>query len=210
MGQKINPTGFRIGISKDWSSKWFADKKEYSKNTVEDYKIRRFLEKKFEPAGLKDILIERSGNILNITVRVSNPGVVIGKGGSGVESAEKEIKKITKSVVRITAEEVKVPEIHANIVANNIYRQLKKRVKYNKAATQAMRAAMDKGAKGVRIKVSGLLSGGSSIARTETFKEGSIPAQKLRADIDYAQLHAHMMYGAIGIKVWIYKGDLEL
>jgi small subunit ribosomal protein S3 len=210
MGQKINPTGFRIGISKDWSSKWFAEKNEYSKNTIEDYKIRRFLEKKFEPAGLKDILIERSGNILNVTVRVSNPGVVIGKGGSGVESAEKEIKKITKSVIRITAEEVKVPEIHSSIVANNIYRQLKKRVKYNRAAQQAIKAAMDKGAKGIRIKISGLLGGGSSIARTETFKEGSIPAQKLRADIDYAQLHAHMMYGAIGIKVWIYKGDLEL
>jgi small subunit ribosomal protein S3 len=210
MGQKINPTGFRIGISKDWSSKWFAEKNEYSKNTIEDYKIRRFLEKKFEPAGLKDILIERSGNILNVTIRVSNPGVVIGKGGAGVESAEKEIKKITKSVVRITAEEVKVPEIHASIVANNIYRQLKKRIKANRAAQQAVKAAMDKGAKGIRIKVSGLLGGGSTIARTETFREGSIPAQKLRADIDYAQLHAHMMYGAIGIKVWIYKGDLEL
>jgi small subunit ribosomal protein S3 len=210
MGQKINPTGFRIGISKDWSSKWFAEKNEYSKNTIEDYKIRRFLEKKFEPAGLKDILIERSGNILNVTIRVSNPGVVIGKGGAGVESAEKEIKKITKSVVKITAEEVKVPEIHANIVANNIYKQLKKRVKANRAAQQAVKAAMDKGAKGIRIKVSGLLGGGSSIARSETFREGSIPAQKLRADIDYAQLHAHMMYGAIGIKVWIYKGDLEI
>ena len=210
MGQKINPTGFRIGISKDWSSKWFAEKNEYSKNTIEDYKIRRLLEKKFEPAGLKDILIERSGNILNVTVRVSNPGDDIGKGGSGVESAEKEIKKITKSVIRITAEEVKVPEIHSSIVANNIYRQLKKRVKYNRAAQQAIKAAMDKGAKGIRIKISGLLGGGSSIARTETFKEGSITAQKLSADIDYAQLHAHMMYGAIGIKVWIYKGDLEL
>jgi len=210
MGQKINPTGFRIGISKDWSSKWFAEKNEYSKNTIEDYKIRRFLEKKFEPAGLKDVLIERSGNILNVTIRVSNPGVVIGKGGAGVESAEKEIKKLTKSVIKITAEEVKNPEVHASIVANNIYRQLKKRVKYNKAIQQAIRSAMDKGAKGIRIKVSGLLGGGSSIARTETFREGSIPAQKLRADIDYAQLHAHMMYGAIGIKVWIYKGDLEL
>jgi len=210
MGQKINPTGFRIGISKDWSSKWFADKKEYAKYAVEDHKIRRFLEKKFEPAGLKDVLIERSGNILNVTIRVSNPGVVIGKGGAGVESAEKEIKKLTKSVIKITAEEVKNPEVHASIVANNIYRQLKKRVKYNKAIQQAIRSAMDKGAKGIRIKVSGLLGGGSSIARTETFREGSIPAQKLRADIDYAQLHAHMMYGAIGIKVWIYKGDLEL
>jgi small subunit ribosomal protein S3 len=210
MGQKINPTGFRIGISKDWNSKWFVDKKEYSKYAVEDFRIRRFLEKKFEPAGLKDVLLERSGNILSVTIRVSNPGVVIGKGGAGVESAEKEIKKLTKSTVKITAEEVKNPEIHARIVANNIVRQLKKRVKPNRASQMAMNAAMEKGAKGIKIKVSGLLGGGSSIARVETFMQGSIPAQKLRADIDYAQVDAHMLFGAIGIKVWIYKGDLEI
>lgn len=210
MGQKINPTGFRIGISKDWSSKWFADKKEYSKNTIEDHKIRKFLERKFEPAGLKDVLLERSGNILNITIRVSNPGVVIGKGGAGVEGAEKEIKKLTKSVVKITAEEVKNPEIHARIVANNIVRQLKKRVKPGRAAQQAMNAAMEKGAKGIRIRISGLLGGPSTIARTEPYSIGSIPSQKLRADIDYAQVDAHMLFGSIGIKVWIYKGDLEI
>lgn len=210
MGQKINPVGFRIGVSKDWSSKWYYDKSEYSKYAVEDHKIRRYLEKKFDLAGLKDVLIERSGNILNLTIRVSNPGVVIGKGGSGVESAEKDIKKMTKSVVKITAEEVKLPEIQANIVANNIYKQLKKRVKANRAVQQAIRAAMDKGAKGIKVRISGLLGGGSSIARTETLKEGSIPVQRLRADIDYAQVHAHMLYGAIGIKVWIYKGDKEL
>lgn len=210
MGQKINPVGFRIGVSKDWSSKWFYDKSDYSKYAVEDHKIRRYLEKKFDLAGLKDVLIERSGNILNLTIRVSNPGVVIGKGGAGVESAEKDIKKMTKSVVKITAEEVKLPELQANIVANNIYKQLKKRVKANRAASQAIRSAMEKGAKGIKIRVSGLLGGGSSIARTEVFKEGSIPVQKLRADIDYAQVHAHMLYGAIGIKVWIYKGDTEI
>lgn len=210
MGQKINPVGFRVGVSRDWSSKWFYDKSDYSKYAVEDNKIRRYLEKKFDLAGLKDVLIERSGNILNLTIRVSNPGVVIGKGGAGVESAEKDIKKMTKSVVKITAEEVKLPEIQANIVANNIYKQLKKRAKLNRVAAQAVRAAMDKGAKGIKIKVSGLIGGGSSIARTETYKEGSIPVQKLRADIDYAQVHAHMLFGAIGIKVWIYKGDTEL
>lgn len=210
MGQKINPIGFRIGISKDWNSKWFADKKEYAKFAVEDHKIRNFLEKRFEPAGLKEVILERSGNILNITIRVSHPGVVIGKGGSGVEAAEKEIKKITKSTVKITAEEVKNPEIHAKIVANNLVRQLKKRVKHSRAAQMAMNAAMEKGAKGIRIRFSGLLGGGSSIARTETYKLGSIPAQKLRADIDYAQVDAHMLFGAIGIKVWIYKGDLEI
>lgn len=210
MGQKINPVGFRVGISKDWSSKWFYDKSDYSTYAVEDHKIRRYLESKFDLAGLKDVLIERSGNLLNITIRVSNPGVVIGKGGAGVEAAEKDIKKLTKSVVKITAEEVKLPELQANIVANNIYKQLKKRVKAQRAVQQAIRSAMEKGAKGIKIRVSGLLGGGSSIARTETYKEGSIPVQRLRADIDYAQVHAHMMYGAIGIKVWIYKGDLEL
>lgn len=210
MGQKINPTGFRIGISKDWNSKWFADKKEYAKYAVEDHRIRTFLEKKFEPAGLKEVILERSGNILNIIIRVSNPGVVIGKAGAGVESAEKEIKKLTKSTVKITAEEVKNPEIHAKIVANNLVRQLKKRVKPARASQLAMNAAMEKGAKGIRIRFSGLLGGGSSIARTESYKLGSIPAQKLRADIDYAQVDAHMLFGAIGIKVWIYKGDLEI
>ena len=127
-----------------------------------------------------------------------------------LESAEKEIKKLTKSTVKITAEEIKNPEIHARIVANNIVRQLKKRVKPNRASQMAMNAAMEKGAKGIKIKVSGLLGGGSSIARVETFMQGSIPAQKLRADIDYAQVDAHMLFGAIGIKVWIYKGDLEI
>ena len=210
MGQKINPVGFRIGISKDWNSKWYADKKEYAKYAVEDHKIRRFLEKKFEPAGLKEVQLERSGNILNITIRVSNPGVVIGKGGAGVESAEKEIKKMTKATVKITAEEVKNPEIHARIVANNIVRQLKKRVKPNRAALMAMNSAMEKGAKGIRIRISGLLGGASSIARSEVYRLGSIPAQRLRADIDYAQVDAHMLFGAIGIKVWIYKGDLEI
>jgi len=210
MGQKINPIGFRVGISKDWTSKWFFDKKDYSKYVVEDERIRRFLVKKFEPAGLKDVLLERSGNILNITIRVSNPGVVIGKGGAGVESAEKELKKLTKSVLKITAEEVKFPEIQANIVANNIVRQLKKRVSARVAAQKAVTAAMEKGAKGVKVKMSGLLGGGSSIARVEKYEAGSIPNQKLKADIDYAQAHAHMMFGAIGIKVWIYKGDLEI
>lgn len=210
MGQKINPIGFRIGISKDWTSKWFFDKKDYSKYVVEDEKIRSYLSKKFEPAGLKDILLERTGNILSVIIRVSNPGVVIGKGGSGVESAEKELKKLTKSVLKITAEEVKVPEIQANIVANNIVRQLKKRVKPSRAAQMAVNAAIEKGAKGIKIRVSGLLSGGSSIARVEKYESGSIPNQRLRADIDYAQVHAHLLYGAIGIKVWIYKGDLEI
>jgi len=210
MGQKINPIGFRIGISKDWYSKWYSTPYDYPKLCVEDFKIRRYLEKRFEPAGLKDILIERSGNILNITIRVSSPGMVIGKGGAGVESAEKEIKKITKSSVKITAEEVKNPEVHAMIIAQKISNQMKKRVKHGRASQMAVKAAMDKGAKGIKIIISGCLSGGSSIARRETYKDGSIPTQRLRADIDYAQVHCQMPFGKIGIKVWVYKGDLEI
>ena len=210
MGQKINPIGFRVGISKDWYSKWYASPTDYPNIVVEDYKIRRFIEKRFEPAGLKDVLIERSGNLLNITIRVSSPGMVIGKGGSGVESAEKEIKKLTKSVVKITAEEVKNPEVHAMIIASKISNQMKKRVKHGRAAQMAVKSAIDKGAKGIKIIISGCLSGGSSIARRETYKDGSIPSQRLRADIDYAQVHCQMPFGKIGIKVWVYKGDLEI
>lgn len=210
MGQKIHPLGFRIGISKDWSSRWFADMKSYSIYLLEDQKIREFLKKKFDAAGLKSIEIERSVNEINIIVKVSKPGVVIGKGGAGVEEVEKELKKLTKSKIRLTAEEVKTPEIEAQLVADYISRQLKRRLPYRRLVLAAANSAMDKGAKGIKIKLSGLLSGGNSIGRTETIIRGSIPAQTLRADIDYAQVHCQMIFGTIGIKVWVYKGELTL
>lgn len=210
MGQKIHPYGFRVGISKPWRSRWFAEKATYGDLVVEDVKIRKFLKKHFELAGVKDIDIERSLNELKITMQVSKPGVVIGKGGSGVTGVQEELKKITKSKISLTAEEVKTPEIEAELVAQYISRQLKRRLPYRRVVTGALQAAMDKGAKGIKIKLAGLLGGSNSISRTETASLGSIPAQTLRADIDYAQVTCFQIYGTVGIKVWIYKGEVEL
>jgi len=209
MGQKINPVGFRVGITKNWSSKWFADKGEYAKLALEDRKIRNYLEKKFDLAGLKSVDIERSTNMIHVIVKVSKPGVVIGKGGSGIEQVQEELKELTDSKLSLTAEEVKTPELEAQLVANYICRQLKRRVPYRRVATHAAQAAMDKGAKGIKIKLSGLLSGGNSIARSERTVLGSVPTQTLRADIDYAQVDCHLLYGAVGIKVWIHKGEVK-
>jgi small subunit ribosomal protein S3 len=208
MGQKINPTGFRIGITKDWYSRWFADKKSYADLALEDMRIRKFLKEKFDLAGLKEVIIERSVNEISIIVRVSKPGLVIGRGGSGVEEVEKELKNITKSKIKLTAEEVKVPEIEAQLIGDYIYRQLKRRLPYRKVALSAANSAIERGAKGVKIRLSGLLSGGNTIARSEVISKGSVPSQTLRADIDYAQIDAHMLYGCVGIKVWVYKGEI--
>lgn len=209
MGQKINPTGFRIGITKDWYSRWFADKKSYADLALEDMRIRKFLKEKFDLAGLKEVIIERSVNEISIIVRVSKPGLVIGRGGSGVEEVEKELKNITKSKIKLTAEEIKVPEIEAQLIGDYIYRQLKRRLPYRKVALSAANSAIERGAKGVKIRLSGLLSGGNTIARSEVVSKGSVPSQTLRADIDYAQIDAHMLYGCVGIKVWVYKGEFE-
>lgn len=210
MGQKINPTGFRLGITQDWKSKWFARKDQYGDLIVEDKKIRDFLQKKFDTAGLKDIKIERSPNEVKITVRVSKPGIVIGKGGAGVEQIQKEMKSLTNSKVSITAEAVKTPEIEAQLVADYIARQIKRRTPYRRLMVSAAQSAMDKGAKGVRIQMAGLLGGGNSIARKESHSLGAVPTQTLRADIDYAQVNCNTIYGTVGIKVWIYKGEVEL
>ena len=207
MGQKINPTGYRLGITKDWSSRWYASKNAYADLALEDIKIRKFLQAKLEQAGLKVIEIERTENEVNIILKVSKPGMVIGKGGTGVEELEKSLKKITKAKVKITAEEVKTPELEAQLVADYIFRQLKRRIHYRRTAMFAVNSAMEKGAKGIKIRFSGVLSGSNTIARTETFTQGSIPLQTLRADIDYAQLECHLIYGTIGVKVWIYKGE---
>lgn len=210
MGQKIHPTGFRIGISKNWSSRWFAEKTKYGDLAIEDLKIRELLKKKFDMAGVKSVEIERSPNEVKITLQVSKPGVVIGKGGSGVTEVQEELKKLTKSKISLTAEEVKVPEIEAELVAQYIARQLKRRMPYRRIINSALQSAMDKGAKGIKIKLAGLLGGGNSIARSESLSLGTIPTQTLRADIDYAQLDCHMLFGCIGIKVWIYRGELEI
>ena len=208
MGQKINPTGFRVGVTKDWSSRWYADKTAYADKALEDIKIRKFLQDKLSVAGLKTVEIERTENEVAITIKVSKPGLVIGKGGAGVESLEKELKKLTPSKIKITAEEVKIPEIEAQLVAEYLCRQIKKRVPYRRVAVFAINSAIDKGAKGIKIKLAGVLSGSNTISRSEEFSLGSIPLQTLRADIDYAQLHCKLLFGTIGIKVWVYKGEI--
>ncbi len=210
MGQKINPIGYRVGISKNWSSRWFSSKKDYANLLIEDKKIRDFLNERLSTAGLKNVEIERTENEISILIKVSKPGVVIGRGGTGVEEIEKEIKKITRGKVKITAEGIKSSEVEAQLVGDYICRQLKRRVPYRRVVNFALSSAIDKGAKGIKIKLAGVLSGSNTISRSETYKLGSVPAQTLRADIDYAQIHCQMLFGTIGIKVWIYKGEIEL
>ena len=210
MGNKVNPVGFRIGISRDWESKWYADKKSYGKYALQDFRIRQILEKKFDLAGLRNIEIHRSLNDIKVTVYVSKPGVVIGKGGSIVTGAKDELEALTKSKVSISAEAIKVPELEAKLVGDFVARQLKRRKPYRSVINTAITSALDKGAKGIKIKVAGVLGGPMSIARSEFFTKGSVPNQTLRADIDYAQIHSQMIYGTIGIKVWMYKGEKTL
>lgn len=210
MGQKIHPYGFRVGISKPWRSNWFADKESYADLALEDHKIRELLEDRLLAAGLKEIDITRSVNELNIVLKVSRPGLVIGRKGSGVQQLEADLKEITDSKVKLTVEEIKTPEIEARLVAQYIDRQMKRRMSYRRVVQSALRSAMSKGAKGIKIRVSGVLSGGNTIARSEIYSEGSVPTQTLRADIDYAQHHCKRLFGIIGIKVWIYKGETEL
>jgi small subunit ribosomal protein S3 len=209
MAQKIHPYGFRLGINKDWKSRWLTDKRSFGLFVVEDFRLRRFIEGKLSTAGLESIHIERSTNDVNVIVRVSKPGVVIGRGGSGVEDLEKEIRKLTKSKVRLSVEEVKVPELNAQLVGDYIARQMKRRLPYRRVINSVINSAMDKGAKGIRVRVSGLLSGSNTIARTESYEKGTVPTQTIRADIDYAQIHCQMIFGTVGIKVWIYHGEVK-
>jgi small subunit ribosomal protein S3 len=210
MGQKIHPYGFRVGISKPWRSNWFAEKGNYADSALEDHKIREFLEESLSTAGLKEIMIERSVKNLDITLKVSRPGLVIGRKGSGIQQLEKDLRKLTDSDIRITVEEIKTPELEAKLVAEYISRQMQRRVPYRRVIKSAIRSAMDKGAKGIKIRVSGVLSGSNTISRSEVYSEGSIPTQTLRANIDYAQHHCKLLFGTIGIKVWIYKGEEEI
>jgi len=206
MGNKINPTGFRIGINKDWVSRWYLSKKAFSVALLEDQKIRKFLTKRFEMAGVKCVEIERSLNDVSILVKVSKPGVVIGRGGAGIDEVKEELKKIISTKMSLTVEEVKNAETDAQLVADFISRQLKRRMPYRRIMNGAINSAMERGAKGIKIKLAGLLGGGNTIARTETLSQGSVPAQTLRADIDFAKVDCLMLFGKIGIKVWIYKG----
>jgi small subunit ribosomal protein S3 len=210
MGHKVNPTGFRMGITKDWVSRWYLAKRSVAGALLEDQRLRKFLTKRFELAGVKSVEIERSLNDITVLVKVAKPGVVIGRGGAGVDEVREEIKKITNSKTSLTVEEVKNAETDAQLVADFISRQLKRRMPYRRVMNGAINSAMERGAKGIKIRLAGLLGGSMTIARTETLAQGSVPSQTIRADIDFAKVDCLMVFGKIGIKVWIYKGMKEI
>jgi len=207
MGQKTHPHGVRVGIIKDWDSKWYADKKTFGDNLVEDDKIRKYVKKKLFVAGVSKIEIERTAGKVKVKVNTAKPGIVIGKGGNLVEVLRGELQKITGKEVAVDIIEVKNPEVNAQLVAENIAGQIEKRVAFRRAMKQAMSRAMKMGAKGIKTSASGRLAG-AEIARTEHYHEGTIPLQTLRADIDYGFYEADTTYGKIGVKVWIYKGQV--
>ncbi|GAB3795774.1 30S ribosomal protein S3 [Virgibacillus kimchii] len=206
MGQKVNPTGLRIGVIKDWESKWYADK-EYSDLLHEDIKIREYLENRLSTAAVSSIDIERAANRVNITIHTGKPGMVIGKGGSEVEALRKSLNSLTGKRVHINIVEIKKVDLDANLVAENIARQLENRISFRRAQKQSIQRSMRAGAKGVRTQVSGRL-GGADIARAESYSEGTVPLHTLRADIDYGTAEADTTYGKLGVKVWIYRGEV--
>ncbi len=206
MGQKVNPHGLRVGIIKDWDTKWYADK-EFADYLVEDVKIRKFIKSKLYASGVSKIIIERTNDKVKITIRTAKPGVVIGKNGQAIEELKNEVQKISKQKVSINIEEIKRPELDAQLVAETIAQQLESRVTFRRAMKQAMGRTMKFGAKGIKTTVSGRL-GGAEIARSESYHDGTIPLQTLRADIDYGFAEADTTYGKLGVKVWIYKGEI--
>ena len=209
MGQKVNPSGFRVGVIKNWDSRWFVKRKDFADALVEDYKLRTILTKKLKSAGVPKIEIERDSNKIRLHIHCAKPGVVIGKGGAEIEKLKAFCKTITKKPVIINIVEVKNVDTNAQLVAENIAAQLEKRISFRRALKQSMGRAMKCGAKGIKTQVSGRLAG-AEIARTEHYHEGTIPLQTIRADIDYGFAEAATTYGIIGVKVWIYKGEILL
>mgnify|MGYP001277972184 CR=1 FL=1 len=207
MGQKVNPIGFRLGVNRSWDSLWFAKKNDYGKLLIEDYKIRQYIKKNIINAGVSEIMIERSSKKCTVSIHTSRPGFVIGKKGSDIEKIKKQLSKITKDEVSVNIKEIKKPELNAYLVAENIAQQLVKRIAYRRAMKRAIQATMRLGAKGIKVCVSGRLAG-NDIARSEWLREGSIPLHTLRANLDYAEAEALTTYGMIGVKVWIYKGEV--
>ena len=207
MGQKVNPHGLRVGIIKDWDSRWYADGKDFSDNLVEDYNIREFLKKRLYSAGISKIEIERSTDRVRVLVFTAKPGVVIGKGGAEIEQLKKELAAYSTKKVLVDIKEVKRPDSDAQLVAENIAEQLERRISFRRAMKSCMGRAMKAGAKGIKTAVSGRL-GGADMARTEFYSEGNIPLQTLRADIDYGFAEADTTYGKIGVKTWIYHGEV--
>lgn len=209
MGQKINPTGLRIGVIKDWESRWYADKKDFGSNLVDDYKLREYLLKTLAPAGVPKVEIERDPKRVRINIHCAKPGMVIGRGGAEIEKLKAKCKEMLggDKDVFINIVEIKQPDLNAQLVAENIAGQLERRVSFRRALKQAIGRTMKLGAKGIKTQVSGRL-GGAEIARSETYHEGTIPLQTIRADIDYGFAEAKTTYGRIGVKVWIYRGEV--
>ena len=207
MGQKVSPHGLRVGIIKDWSSTWYSDKKDFGSNLVEDYKIRKYLKDLLKSSGIDHIDIQRKGSKIKVDIYTAKPGMIIGKGGAAIEELKKKLAKEVGKNVDLNIVEVKDVDLSATLVAENIAIQLEKRISFRKAMKQAMQKAMKMGAQGIKTAVSGRL-GGAEIARTEHYSEGTIPLQTLRADIDYGFAEAKTTFGIIGVKVWIYKGEV--
>jgi small subunit ribosomal protein S3 len=206
VGQKVHPHGLRVGIIRDWDSKWYAEK-DYADLLHEDLKVRGYIEERLKDASLSRVEIERAANRVNVTVHTAKPGMVIGKGGSEVEALRKALNEITGKRVHINIVEVKRADLDAKLVAENIARQLEGRVSFRRAQKQAIQRTIRSGAKGIKTQVSGRL-GGAEIARAEHYSEGSVPLHTLRADIDYANVEANTTYGKLGVKVWIYRGEV--
>ncbi|MBN2852432.1 MAG: 30S ribosomal protein S3 [Clostridia bacterium] len=207
MGQKVNPHGLRVGIIKDWDTKWYANKREFGDYLVEDDKIRKYIKKKLYIAGIAKIEIERAANKIKLNIHTAKPGLIIGKGGAGIEQLRAEVEKLTKKNVLINITEIKGADMQAQLVAENVALQLEKRISFRRAMKQAMSRTMKAGAKGIKTACAGRL-GGAEIARSEHYHEGTIPLQTLRADIDYGFAEANTTFGKIGCKVWIYKGEI--
>ncbi len=207
MGQKVNPVGFRLGINRGWDSVWFSKKREFGKLLIEDYKIREYVKKNVVNSGVSQVLIERTSKKCIVSIYTSRPGFVIGKKGSDIDKIKKSLSKISDTEVSLNIKEVKKPELNSYLVAENIAQQLVKRIAFRKTMKRAMQSALRLGAKGIRVCLSGRLAG-NEIARTEWLREGSVPLHTFRADVDYAEAEALTTYGLIGVKVWIYKGEV--
>lgn len=207
MGQKVNPIGLRVGINRTWDSRWFSEK-NYADQLHEDIAIRKLVKKILAAAGISKVLIERTGKILRVTIHTARPGVVIGKKGADIEKVKNSIAKITKSEVHLNIVEVRKPEIDATLIAESIAQQLERRIAFRRAMKRAVQSALRFGAQGIRINCSGRL-GGAEIARMEWYREGRVPLHTLRADIDYGTARANTTYGVIGLKVWVFKGEIK-
>jgi small subunit ribosomal protein S3 len=207
MGQKVNPIGLRLGINKTWDSRWFADGTDYAKRLHEDIKLRKYLKEKLNSAGVSKIVIERPSKRANITIHTARPGIVIGKKGADIDKIKKDLAAFTGDEVNLNIVEIRKPEIDSTLVAEEIARQLERRIAFRRAMKRAVQSAMRLGAEGIRINCSGRL-GGAEIARMEWYREGRVPLHTLRADVDYGIATAQTTYGVIGVKVWIFKGEV--